>query len=146
MNFHLKKLNKHNQLIHVYKILEGKHSWGWERDVRLFVETYKLDEEVIRLLFTFIPRPWWNYVIQNQQLSEDFIREFKDKMDMQCVGTQQILTEKFLEEMKGKVAFLTIARHHTLSEQFIKKYADRLDWVSVSRHQVLSEQFLEEYK
>lgn len=146
MRYHLKKLHHNNQLTHVYKLLEGKHSWGWEQDVRIFVETYKLDEDVIRLLFTFIPRPWWNYVVQNQTLSEDFIREFKDKIDMQCVGTQQVMSEKFLEEMKEKVAFLTIAKHHRLGEKFIRKWHDKLDWHYISRCQDMSEDFIEEYQ
>ena len=126
-------------------ILKGRDNYIIEHGLRDFIETYELDEDVIRMLFTFMPRPWWNIIVQNQKLSEEFMREFKDKLDMLCVGTSQIMSEKFIEEMKDKLAFKTVARYHRLSEEFIRKHNDEMDWKYISKDQDMSESFLDEY-
>ena len=140
-----KKLNKNNQISMINKILERRDNYIIEHDIRNFIEQYELDEDVIRMLFTYMPRPWWNYIVQNQKMSEDLIREFQDKLDMLCVGTNQIMSEEFLEEMKDRISFRTIPRYHKLSEDFIRRHAEELEWRYVSRDQYMSDEFLEEY-
>lgn len=144
MKFHLKTLHKNNQIKTLNKIFEdyNKDNFRLESNLKSFIETYELDEDVIRSLFNIMPKCWWNYIIKAQKLSEEFMREFKDKMDMNCATTQQIMSEDFIDEMKDKIPFKVIARYQTLSEDFIKKYWSELDWKYVSAHQHLSDEFI----
>lgn len=42
----------------------------------------------------------WNDISQYQKLSENFILEFKDKVDWFCVPIYQNLSKEFKEELK----------------------------------------------
>ena len=68
----------------------------------------------------------WNNISQNSQLSEDLIREFKDKVKWTKISQHQRLSEKFIEEMAEYVNWSKIAQYQTLSEEFKKKYAKKL--------------------
>ena len=58
-----------------------------------------------------------------QHLSENFIREFADRVDWD---------------------YISIIQH--LSEDFIREFADRVDWDYISKHQVLTPEFAKEMK
>ena len=57
-----------------------------------------------------------------QELSEEFIREFADRVDWQRISIYQ-----------------------RLSEGFIREFADRVDWLQISKYQELSDEFIKEY-
>lgn len=145
MNYNLKKLNKNNQLAEIEQIFATRDNWAIEHLLKNFVEKYKLDEDVIRMVFAATPKCWWNYIVKSQKLSEEFMREFRNEIDMKCAGTQQIMSEEFLNEMKDKVSFSTVARYHSLSEKFIERYSNDLNWKYISSQQIFSEQFMEKY-
>ena len=44
----------------------------------------------------------WNYISDNYKLSENFIREFQDKVNWWCMLNYQNLSEKFKSEFKYK--------------------------------------------
>ena len=44
----------------------------------------------------------WGYVSIYQKLSENFIREFQDKIDWNYISEHQKLSEKFIREFKNK--------------------------------------------
>lgn len=56
----------------------------------------------------------WGLISQCQTLSEDFIREFQSRLDLECVMLNQALNKR------------------TLSDNFIKEFKNRIDWEMVS--------------
>ena len=57
----------------------------------------------------------------NNILTEDFIREFQDKVNWKCISFYQTLSEDFIIEFKDKVDWEYISKYQKLSEDFIKK-------------------------
>ena len=81
-----------------------------------------------------------------QILSEDFIREFQDKVNWECISHHLKLSEIFIREFKDKVDWLCISIFQTLSEDFIREFKDKVDWECISKFQTLSEDFVREFK
>ena len=55
----------------------------------------KLSEEFIK---EFQDKVYWNYISQYQKLSEEFIKEFQDNVDWNCISIYQKLSEEFIKE------------------------------------------------
>jgi hypothetical protein len=64
----------------------------------------------------------WNCISIHQNLSEDFIREFKDKVDWINISTYQKLSEKFIKEFKDYVDWNCVSTYQKLSKKFIKEF------------------------
>ena len=71
----------------------------------------------------------WSYISQSQQLSEDFIREFKDKVNWNTISFYQKLSEDFIREFKDKVDWYYISSYQKLSEDFIRDNKDKVNWL-----------------
>ena len=70
---------------------------------------------------------WGDYVFYyNNKLSEDFIIEFKDKVDWEYISKYQTLSEEFIRKFKNKVDWYWISKHQTLSEDFIREFQDKI--------------------
>ena len=104
-----------------------------------------MDETQIReLLKTRKPtKPVWTRISQII-LSEDFIREFKDKVDWYWISIRQTLSEPFIKEFKDKVDWEEITEYQTLSENYIKelckikvKKAKKSNYVTLKEFQSL---------
>jgi hypothetical protein len=65
---------------------------------------------------------FWNKISCQEGLSEDFIKEFKDKLDWHYISRCQILSESFIEQFKKKVDWNAISICQKLSHNFIKKF------------------------
>lgn len=87
----------------------------------------------------------WGCISIFQHLSENFIREFADKMDWDLISKYQHLSEDFIREFKDEVGWHCVSKYHRLSEDFIREFADRLNWDTISIHQRLSEDFIREF-
>ena len=57
-----------------------------------------------------------------QKLSEDFIREFKDKVNWVYISQYQKLSEDFIREFKGKINWYCIDQYQKLSKDFIGEF------------------------
>jgi len=71
----------------------------------------------------------WKYIAEHQALSEDTIREFKDKWCWDYIAIYQALSEDTIREFKDKWCWSYIAKYQPLSETFCKEmdipyYAD----------------------
>ena len=69
------------------------------------------------------------YMSMNNDISEDFedfIREFKDKVDWTCISEYKKLSENFIREFKDKVWWEGIAKSQILSEEFKEEFKDKL--------------------
>ena len=102
----------------------------------------KLSEDFIR---EFSDRIDWEYISYQQKLSENFIREFSNKVDWNGISYRQKLSEKFIREFSDKVDWKHISYRQKLSEDFIREFKDRVNWREISENQKLSEDFVEEF-
>ncbi|HNW67143.1 MAG TPA: hypothetical protein PKO10_08080, partial [Aliarcobacter cryaerophilus] len=103
----------------------------------------KLSEEFIK---EFSDKVDWFHISINQKLSEEFIREFSDKIYWEYISEYQKLSEEFIREFANKVDWYYISKYQKLSEEFIKEFSDKVNWDSISAYQKLSESFIKEYK
>ena len=89
---------------------------------------------------------FWKHISSSQELSEDFIREFQDRVDWTLISKHQKLSEEFIREFQDRVDWEKISRYQRLSEKFIGEFKDKVDWEKISWNQKLSSQFLLEFK
>ena len=102
-----------------------------------------LTEDFIR---EFADKVNWYFISFCQYLSEDFIREFKDKVDWYWISRYQRLSEDFIREFADKVDWDWISMFHRISEDFIREFEDKVAWECISECQHLSEAFIREFK
>ena len=69
----------------------------------------------------------WEDISKHQKLSEDFIREFQDKVCWLLISKYQKLSESFIREFQHKVDWVFISVYQKLSNEFIEEFKDRLD-------------------
>ena len=110
----------------------------------LSLSTHKgLTEDFIR---EFQDKMNWYWISEYQHLSEDFIREFAYKVDWENISAYQHLSEDFIREFKYWVNWYSISMYQHLSEGFIREIKDMVYWNTVSTYQRLSKEFIEEFK
>jgi len=85
-------------------------------------------------------------VSKYQDLSENFIREFKDKLDWTNISYHQKISEDFIRKFTGRINWYHISSSQNLSEDFIREFQDKLYWTTLSINQILSEDFIREFK
>ena len=88
----------------------------------------------------------WKFVSLHEGLTEDFIREFADKVDWSWISMYQYLSEDFIKETQHLVDWSAISSCQHLSEDFIREFAHKVDWDNISASQHLSEDFIREFK
>ena len=93
-----------------------------------------------------ITKNQWQDISQYQKLSEDFIREYQDKVDWDCISKYQKLSESFIREFQDKMNWTCISNHQKLSESFIREFQYKVIWVLISAKQKLSESFIREFQ
>ena len=102
-----------------------------------------LSEDFIR---EFADKVRWYWISIYQHLSENFIREFKDNVNWENISTNQHLSEDFIREFKNKVDWNHISYYQHLSEDFIRKFKNKVNWDYISCCQNLSEDFIREFQ
>ncbi len=111
------------------------------------------------LIRNMINQMGWSYVSSNMELSEEFIREFADKLDWggivqngwirrskTGISACQVLSESFMKEFIHKLDWKMISRYQTLSETFINMYSDSVHWNYISMYQALTIPFIRKHK
>jgi hypothetical protein len=101
-----------------------------------------LTEEFIR---EFPDKLEWYYISEHKIFSEDFLREFQHKVDWEIITWSQTLSEDFLREFHDKVCWSNISRYQKLSDGFIREFHDKVCWSNISRYQKLSDGFIREF-
>ena len=89
----------------------------------------------------------WRSISYHQQLSEQFIDKYKDKLSWKNLCETQRMSEKFIEEHLSytKMWMDTLVEFHTFSEQFLDKYFGMINPVFVARCENLSEEFIKKH-
>ena len=88
----------------------------------------------------------WTCISRYPHLSEDFIRKFADRVDWYYISAYQCLSENFIREFADRVAWGWIVKYQQLSEDFIREFKDKVNWNYISANQHLSENFIREFK
>ena len=88
----------------------------------------------------------WKEISRRQNLSENFIREFQDKVYWDSISMRQKLSESFIREFQDKVNWYIISEWQNLSEDLIREFQDKVDWYWISIYQKLSEDFIREFR
>ena len=69
----------------------------------------------------------WEYISKYHKLSENFIREFQDKVDWYYISKYQKLSENFIREFKDKVNWEFISEYFLLSESFVREFKNKIN-------------------
>jgi hypothetical protein len=89
-----------------------------------------LSEDFIR---EFADKLNWLHVSRNSRLSENVIRDFKDQVDWPAVSMSQQLSEPFIEEFCDRISWEQLsASPFAHSIEFLRAHALQLDWNSIS--------------
>ena len=87
----------------------------------------------------------WIDISKRQNLSEEFMNEFQDKVNWRLISTYQKLSESFIRKFQDKVDWHRISEWQDLSEDLIREFQDKVDWYWISIYQKLSEDFINEF-
>lgn len=91
----------------------------------------------------------WNNLSKSGNLSEEFIMEYIDKINLKILFEHQVFSEDFLDtlvsEYANKIDWRIISKGQNLSEDFIREYEDLVDWTTISKYQKLSNSFINEF-
>lgn len=89
----------------------------------------------------------WSRVCQMQNLNEEFIDKYKDKVKWKDIVEYQNLSENFIEKHLDYIkGFSTkLLQYKDLSEQFIEKHIDIFKLLDLARFGTFSEEFKEKY-
>ena len=69
----------------------------------------------------------WERISSNRELSESFIREFRQKVNWEYISACQKLSESFIQEFQDQVCWVQISRHQKLSENFSREFQHKVD-------------------
>ena len=103
----------------------------------------QLSENFIR---EFKDKVYWIEISYYQNLSENFIKEFQYSVKWNYISERQKLSEEFIREFHNIVNWDNISKYQKLSENFIKKFQNRVNWNNISAYQKLSENFIRKFK
>lgn len=101
-----------------------------------------LTEDVLR---EFKDKVDWKSVVRHISLSEDFLRENWDYLEQKLrkniddITYYHLVNEHFIEEFRDKLYWLYVSSQQNLSPQFIERWNDFLDWEFISRYQNLTD-------
>ena len=108
-------------------------------------EYQEFSEEILR---EFKNKVYWP-AVTNLNLSENFIREFRDYIDWEQMSLKRDLSHEFILEFKHRFNWEYMLDFHKFSEDILRQCCEYFtldDWEIVSYSQCLSEAFIREYQ
>ena len=84
----------------------------------------------------------WIYISYKQTFSENFIREFKDKVSWYWISCYQTLSENFIREFKNKVDWEWISCKQNLSKKFLKEFKNKLDVEALKKNKHITKEYI----
>lgn len=115
-------------------------------DWSIIIQEQTLSEEFIRRNMKYISNLL--LLLKHQKVSCSFLEEYFEKFEIygsviwDIISKHQVLTEEYLS---GNISYLSkplICKYQELSEEFIEKYIDSVDWGIISKYQRLSFEFI----
>ena len=81
---------------------------------------------------------------RDQKIINEHIKEMRP-LDWSAICNECELTESFMREYKDKLNWSTVSRNQKLSEDFIREFQDKLEWVFISNSYYIKNKFLKEF-
>ena len=115
-----------------------------------YIHYQKIPESLIEKHQNVLSERDWRIIVQYQDLSEEFMNKYADKLGWFLILTNQNLSESFLKNHINEISknkYWHLVSRLELSEEFIDEHQDLLDWdqLAIFQHN-LSEEFLEKHK
>lgn len=105
-----------------------------EDQLKIFIDKFGDDED------------FWMIISAMQELSEEFMREYADKIYWDNATTSQKMSEQFMIEYADKLNWDHLCRFgRNLSEQFIDQYADKVNWYYLFKYKKVNEKLITKY-
>ena len=93
--------------------------------------TLKVDEEFVRKNQDQFDWQNWADICEHVKMSEDFIREFQNKVNWEEISCHQKLSENFIREFQNKVCWFWISFFQNLSNKFIIEFKNYIDFEKI---------------
>ena len=112
----------------------------------LFLKRYNLKPNNREIIWENL---MWND-ISHQELTIDFIREFKDFLDWNVLTNTYLNSEDFLREFQDYIIWDTVSGRMKFMKNyeydFFEEFKDKLDWVKISRWGNMDEFFIVKFE
>jgi hypothetical protein len=101
-------------------------------DIRNKILDPLIDDSSAYILWSHFPELKWNirskkldwgFVLLTERVSEEFIREFHDRVDWYLVSSEQTLSEEFIREFQDRIVWDYL--YQDLSEDFVLEFQDK---------------------
>lgn len=88
----------------------------------------------------------WNEISKNKELSDEFILEYKDKLNFELLCDNIILSEDMIRQLDEYVDWSIISKYYkSFTAEFYIQYKDKLNWFYVcNNNRYLPESVIEE--
>lgn len=91
----------------------------------------------------------WKYILFHLRISEEIIKIIPENIladSWYNISRFQTLSEEFMREYSDKINWTEISARQRLSEEFIREFEDRFYWDDIFRHQNISVGFALEFQ
>lgn len=123
------------------------------KEVENLISNFLLPEKALRKfseyaesLYENNSRSFWYSVSRNQKLSEDFIRDYSEKLNWEYITSSQELSEDFVIEFSDKIYWYDYSANKKLSKRILEKCTKKISWSSFFRYNVADEYIFSKYQ
>ena len=110
----------------------------------LIYQSYDIDENVIR---ENEDKFVWAFLSSCQSgFSEEFLNEYKEKLNMNTITFRFQLTEDFIRKNIELLNWKTLSHTQALSDEFIDDFSDKIEWECLSMNSYLTKDMIRKYK
>ena len=74
----------------------------------------------------------WMSISLFQKLNEEFIREFKDKLDWTFISRRQLLSDEFIVEFKDLIDWESYFEHNEASFTIMNRFIHKINFSSIA--------------
>jgi hypothetical protein len=97
-------------------------------------------------LFEISINSWVDIIIDNEnELSEEFIELYKNKIDWYIICIYQKFSDKFIERNYKNIQWDTLVIHKNISKYILNKFSDNINWELYSTNPYLNEYIIDIY-
>jgi len=106
-----------------------KYSKELQKEIKTIIKKFRINCLVDEFETKVSYFNFWDSISIYGKLSENFIREFKNKLNWYYISIYQTLSENFIREMQDKVSWPLLASFHknNMSKQFILEFQNKLE-------------------
>lgn len=113
-------------------------------------ELVKVYKEIGELNIRIFPKELldkleWS-LLDYTKFSEDFIRDYDDKVDWTRVSCDMKLSSDFIRDYADKLDWYLVSYYQVLTDDLVDEFEDRIEWIPFSSPTSSTTLFLEENK